>query len=167
MNSDELLIIQYPYRMSQQRVDALREQILKQRESGVILLSDFCTVVTKPKDIDIQVELEKENKACPCWDCMHFSKEGMGYCTIHPDCYGDCACDDYAVEEPPIPYEKLNVGDTFKLFKSGDERVFRKEKEGAIQIRDSSGNRCEELGHMIYLYIGCLVYKEEYGSRTS
>lgn len=58
-------------------------------------------------------------------------------------------------------YEDLQVGDTFKLFKSGDERVFRKEKEGAIQIRDSSGNRCEELGHMIYLYIGCPVYKEE------
>ena len=49
MKSDEILIIQYPYRMSQQRVDALRERILKQKEDGVILLSDFCTVITKPK----------------------------------------------------------------------------------------------------------------------
>lgn len=60
-----------------------------------------------------------------------------------------------------IMYEDLQVGDTFKLFEKGDERVFRKEKEGAIQIRDSSGNRCEELGHMMYPYIGFPVYKEE------
>lgn len=43
-------------------------------------------------------KLEKENKACPCWDCKHFFKEGMGHCTIHPDCYGDCTCDDYKEE---------------------------------------------------------------------
>ena len=65
MKSDEILIIQYPYRMSQQRVDALREQILKQKETGVIMLSDFCNVVTKPKDTDIQVELEKEDEPTP------------------------------------------------------------------------------------------------------
>ena len=59
MKSDEILIIQYPYRMSQQRADLIREQILEQKESGVILLADFCTVITKPKDIDIKVELEK------------------------------------------------------------------------------------------------------------
>lgn len=59
------------------------------------------------------------------------------------------------------PYEDLKVGETFKLSKEGDKRVFRKEKEGAIQIRDSSGNPCETLGNMIYLYIGCTVYKED------
>ena len=58
-------------------------------------------------------------------------------------------------------YEDLQVGDTFKLCEKGDERVFRKEKEGAIQIRDSSGNHCEKLGHMMYPYIGFPVYKEE------
>lgn len=68
--------------------------------------------------------------------------------------------DDYTTGEPLIAYEKLNIGDTFKLFKS-DKRVFRKEKEGAIQIRDSSGNRCEKEGFKMYLYIGCRVYKEE------
>ena len=57
-------------------------------------------------------------------------------------------------------YGDLQVGDTFKLNEKGDERVFRKEKEGAIQIRDSSGNRCEALGHRIYLYIGFPVYKK-------
>ena len=57
MKSDEILIIQYPYKMSKMNVDALRERILKQKEEGVILISDFCTVVTKPKstDVDIQV----------------------------------------------------------------------------------------------------------------
>lgn len=159
MKNDEILIIQCQIPMKPQKLDILLEQILKQKGTGVILLPYYCTAITKPKDIDIQVEVEKENKACPCWDCKHFFKEGMGHCTIHPDCYGDCACDDYAAEESPVPYEKLNVGDTFKLFKD-DERAFRKEKEGAVQIRDSSGNRCEEL-YRIYLYIGCPVYKEE------
>lgn len=55
MNNGEILIIQYPYRMSRQTVDTLREQILKQKESGVILLSDICKVVAKPKDVDVQV----------------------------------------------------------------------------------------------------------------
>lgn len=64
MKSDEILIIKYPYKMRQQSVDALREQILKQKESGVILLAVFCTVVTKPKDVEIQVELE-EDKSTP------------------------------------------------------------------------------------------------------
>ncbi len=68
MTNDEILIIQYPFMMSQQRVNALRENILKQKESGVILLADFCKVVTKPKDIDIQVEL-KEETSTP-WEFM-------------------------------------------------------------------------------------------------
>lgn len=62
MKNNEILIIQYPYRMRQQSVDALRERILKQKEEGVILLSDFCTVVAKPEDVDVRVEVEKEDE---------------------------------------------------------------------------------------------------------
>lgn len=107
MKSDELLIIQYPYRMSQQRVDTLREQILKQRETGVILLSDFCTVVTKPKDTDIQVELEKEDEITP-WDFIDNSnyspfdsqgKERLIFCT-------ECGCniEHYDTQYQYCPY---------------------------------------------------------------
>ena len=91
MKSDEILIIQYPYRMSQQKADALREQILKQKEDGVILLSDFCTVVTKPKDTDIQVETEKEDEPTP-WDFIenptketYLFCDGCGIAILHWD----------------------------------------------------------------------------------
>ena len=67
MKNDEILIIQYPYKMHSERVNLLREQILRQKETGVILLQDFCTVITKPKDVDVQVELEKEDKSTP-WE---------------------------------------------------------------------------------------------------
>lgn len=87
MNNDEILIIQYPYRMSQQRVDTLREQILKQKESGVILLSDICTVVTKPKDVDVQVELKEDEPTPwsfvnnPCYSSLDpGSKESALFC---------------------------------------------------------------------------------------
>ncbi|MBP5596254.1 MAG: hypothetical protein J6Y02_12785 [Pseudobutyrivibrio sp.] len=145
MNSDEILIIQCQIPMKPQKFDIFREQILKQKASGVILLPPYCTVITKPKDI--QVEVEKEDTACLKW--------------LNLDGTSAAVFDDIPVTgEELIPYEKLNVGDTFKLFKSGDKRVFRKEKEGAIQIRDSSGNPCEKEGFKIYLYIGCRVYKE-------
>ena len=90
MNRDEILIIQYPFRMSQQRVDTLREQILKQKETGVILLSDFCTVVTKPKDIDIQVELEEEGPTP--WDFVDnnmyspFDSQGKERLLFYTEC---------------------------------------------------------------------------------
>ena len=60
MNNDEILIIRYPYTMKQQKAAEIRERVLKQREDGVILLPDFCTVVTKPKDVDIQVEHKED-----------------------------------------------------------------------------------------------------------
>lgn len=61
MNSDEILIIQYPYRMSQQKANDLRELILKQKETGVILLPHYCTVIIKPKDIDIKVQSKAQD----------------------------------------------------------------------------------------------------------
>ena len=87
MKSDEILIIQYPYKMSQQRVNVLRENILKQKESGVILLADFCTVITKPKDIEVQVELEEDKPTPwvfvnnPCYSSIDpSSKESSLFC---------------------------------------------------------------------------------------
>lgn len=61
MKNDEILIIQYPFRMRQQSADALRKQILMQKEVGVILLPDFCTVVTKPKDIDVNIQFHGQD----------------------------------------------------------------------------------------------------------
>lgn len=88
MKNDEILIIKYPYRMTQQRADILRKQILEQKESGVILLQDFCSVVTAPKDMDIQVELEKEDDPTPwqfvessCYSPVNqLSKEYHAFC---------------------------------------------------------------------------------------
>lgn len=56
MENNEILIIQCQVSMNPQKLDALREQILKQKETGVILLPYYCTAVTKPKDIDILEE---------------------------------------------------------------------------------------------------------------
>lgn len=105
MKSDEILIIQYPYRMSQQRVDALREQILKQKETGVILLSDLCTVMTKSKDTDIQVELETEAANDPlkkhCLSCKSCDPFGCGASENHGYCFLNCKTvnlDDVACE---------------------------------------------------------------------
>lgn len=76
MKNDEILIIRCQIPMKPQKADILRKQILEQKETGVILLPNYCTVVTKPKDIDIQVE--QQERTCPCCDCKYFIKEGMG-----------------------------------------------------------------------------------------
>ena len=80
MKSDEILIIQYPYKMHSERVNFLREQILRQKETGVILLQDFCTVITKPKDVDVRVELEKEDKSTP-WSFVN----NPSYSSLDPE----------------------------------------------------------------------------------
>ena len=82
MNNDEILIIQCLVPLKPQKLDTLREKILKQKETGVILLPYYCTVVTKPKDIDIQAEEEKENEITS-WDFIDnhnhspFDSDGM------------------------------------------------------------------------------------------
>lgn len=89
MNSDEILIIRCQIPIKEQKIDALRRRILDQKESGVILLPYYCSVISKPKDIDIQVELEKEDEITP-WDFIDNSnhspfdsqgKERMIFCT--------------------------------------------------------------------------------------
>lgn len=76
MNTDEILIVQYPFRMTKDRQMILHRNILEQKATGVILLPDYCRVITKPKDIDIQVELEPEEPSTP-WgfiDCPYCGK---------------------------------------------------------------------------------------------
>lgn len=107
MNSDEILIVQYQVPIKQQKADILREQILKQKESGVILLPYYCSVISKPKDIDIQVELEKEDEITP-WDFIDNSnyssfdsqgKERLIFCT-------ECGCnvEHYDAQYQYCPY---------------------------------------------------------------
>lgn len=78
MNSDEILIIQCQIPMKPQKADDLRKRILEQKETGVILLPNYCTVVTKPKDIDIQVESQES------WNIDLTEFTDM---LIHPDRY--------------------------------------------------------------------------------
>lgn len=61
MTNDELLIIQYQIPVKPQKANDLREKILKQKEDGVILLPYYCNVITKPKDIDIQVQSKAQD----------------------------------------------------------------------------------------------------------
>jgi hypothetical protein len=58
MNKDDILIIKYPFMMTQSRINMLRDGILKQKETGVIVLPDYCEVVIAPKDVEIKVEME-------------------------------------------------------------------------------------------------------------
>lgn len=72
MTNDEILIVQYPFRMTKDRQMILHRNILEQKATGVILLPDYCKVITKPKDIDIQVELEEGHT---CGECKWFSAD--------------------------------------------------------------------------------------------
>lgn len=59
MNKDDILIVKYPFRMTPNRVDILHKSILEQKETGVIILPDYCEVVVIPKDVEIKVEMEE------------------------------------------------------------------------------------------------------------
>lgn len=59
-----------------------------------------------------------------------------------------------------VKYCDLRNGETFKLFKS-DLRVFKKETDGALQIKDFSGYPCETCGFRVYPYLTMTVYKED------
>lgn len=56
MNKDDILVIKYPFMMTQSRIKILSESILKQKETGVIVLPDYCEVVIAPKDVEIKLE---------------------------------------------------------------------------------------------------------------
>ena len=56
MNKDDILIVKYPFLMSNSQTTHLYESILKQKETGVIILPDCCEVIVVPKDIEIKTE---------------------------------------------------------------------------------------------------------------
>lgn len=56
MNKDDILIVKYPLFMRDRDVKALYESILRQKESGVIILPDYCDIIVAPKDTELYVE---------------------------------------------------------------------------------------------------------------
>ena len=57
MNKDDILIIvKYPYSIKSDKVNQLHDNILKQKETGVIVIPDCCEVVIAPKDVEIKME---------------------------------------------------------------------------------------------------------------
>lgn len=62
MNKDEILIVKYPFMMSSRQTNQLYESILKQKETGVIVLPDCCEVVIAPKDVEIKTEPHEYTK---------------------------------------------------------------------------------------------------------
>jgi hypothetical protein len=61
MNKDDILVIRYPFLMKNSQADQLYMSILKQKENGVIILPDYCEVVTAPKDVEIKTEQPKND----------------------------------------------------------------------------------------------------------
>ena len=59
-----------------------------------------------------------------------------------------------------MKYCDLRNGETFKVIKN-DRRVFRKESDGALQIKDVSGYPCETRNFRVYPYLTMTVYKTE------
>ena len=59
-----------------------------------------------------------------------------------------------------LTYKELNVGNEFIINRKNDKRVFRKEKEGALQIKDADGFPCESRNFHIYCYMDMPVWIE-------
>lgn len=58
-----------------------------------------------------------------------------------------------------MKYKDLKNGDLFKLFKN-DKRTFKKESNGALQITDVYGYKCENSNFRVYPYLDMPVIKE-------
>lgn len=54
--TDCLLVVKVPYFLKQERRQSLWEQLLKMKESGVIVLDASTQVVVVPKDIEVRME---------------------------------------------------------------------------------------------------------------
>ena len=63
-----------------------------------------------------------------------------------------------------LTYKELKVGDEFIINKKYDHRVFRKESNGALQIKDAHGFPCADMGFHIYCYLTMPVWVEQEGS---
>ena len=56
MNKDDLLILKPKVYIKPAVLDQIREEIMEQKEEGVIIIPSFCEVICAPKDIEIIVE---------------------------------------------------------------------------------------------------------------
>lgn len=57
MKSDkDVLVIKINANLNQRSLTRIRECIMRQKESGLVILPDFCEVIVVPKDIEIQLE---------------------------------------------------------------------------------------------------------------
>lgn len=56
MGENDILVVKCNAVLSRTTMDWLRDYILGQRESGLILLPNICEAVVVPKDIEIRVE---------------------------------------------------------------------------------------------------------------
>jgi rRNA maturation endonuclease Nob1 len=63
MDKDEILIIKYPFMMTQSRISMLSQRLLEQKKTGLILLPDYCEVVVAPKDVEIKTEMENDDSS--------------------------------------------------------------------------------------------------------
>lgn len=56
----DLLIIKVKRILSKEDLKKLRDRIIKERESGVIIIEEWCDVLVTPEDIEIKVKGEED-----------------------------------------------------------------------------------------------------------
>ena len=59
-----------------------------------------------------------------------------------------------------VEYREVKVGQEFKIIKY-DHRVYRKESNGALQIKDAYGFPCENENYKVYCYLTMPVWVEQ------
>lgn len=62
MKNDEILIVVPKARLKPEKLEQLRQDILRQKETGVIVLPNYVDLVISPKDVDIQIKKRGELK---------------------------------------------------------------------------------------------------------
>lgn len=59
-----------------------------------------------------------------------------------------------------VEYREVKVGQEFKIIKY-DHRVYRKERNGALQIKDAYGKPCADMDYHVYCYQTMPVWVEQ------
>ena len=59
-----------------------------------------------------------------------------------------------------VEYQEVKIGQEFKIIKY-DHRVYRKESNGALQIKDAYGFPCENENYKVYCYLTMPVWVEQ------
>jgi DNA-directed RNA polymerase subunit RPC12/RpoP len=91
MNKDEILVIKYPFLMRTSELNQMYKNILEQRVNGLILLPDYCEVVTAPKDVEIKVEKMENDEPSSPWtlvDNPNYSPFDHSYRAVSLHCDG-------------------------------------------------------------------------------